>query len=70
MNSKPTNKVDSAHNDSIWSVSWIPTQGFSFKIFINSYINNSYINNSYINNSYIDNNNNNNNNNKIIINYK
>ena len=59
MNSKPTNKVDSAHNDSIWSVSWIPTQGFSFKILINSYINNSYINN-----------NNNNNNNKIFINYK
>lgn len=30
MNSSsiPTNKVESAHNDSIWSVSWIPSQGF------------------------------------------
>lgn len=27
MSSIPTNKVDSAHNDSIWSVAWIPTQG-------------------------------------------
>ncbi len=43
MNSSsiPTNKVDNAHNDSIWSAAFIPTQGmkenvihFMFKLIL------------------------------------